>query len=75
MGTSPTTIAPSSEQPNTALRAGVNQLVMMAQGAQKYAQQYPQCADEMRQIAELIRTCMQKTQANQPPGEPAAGPY
>src|SRR5947207_11774117 len=46
---------------NPALRSALGQLTAMAQTAQQYAKAYPQCAAEMRQIADLLQKCLMKT--------------
>jgi hypothetical protein len=43
----------------------------MAQQAAQYGKAYPQCAPEMRQIADLLQKCLMKTtQAQQTPEQP-----
>lgn len=60
MATSPMAAA-GQGTPNPALRNALGQLTAMAQSARQYAQAYPQCADEMRQVGELLQRCLMKT--------------
>lgn len=56
---------------NPALRSALGQLTAMAQQAAQYGKAYPQCAPEMRQIADLLQKCLMKTtQAQQTPEQP-----
>jgi len=61
-------------QANPALRNALGQLTAMAQTARQYAQAYPQCADEMRQIGELLQRCLMKTTQSQQGAEPPVPP-
>jgi len=71
-GTQDTAATPGTQNP--ALRSALGQLTAMAQTAKQYAQAYPQCAPEMRQIAELLQKCLMKTTQAQPNPEPAVPP-
>lgn len=66
--------APSQGQPNPALKNALGQLTQMAQAAQQYAQAYPQCAEEMRQIGELLQRCLMKTTQAQPQAQAPVPP-
>lgn len=66
--------AASAQQANPALRAALGQLTAMAQTARQYAQAYPQCAGEMRQIGELLQRCLMKTTQAQQSQEPPTPP-
>ena len=59
---------------NPVLKNALNQLTQMAQQAKMYAQAYPQCATEMRQIAELLQRCLMKTAQAQKPQEQPTPP-
>jgi len=59
---------------NPALRSALGQLTAMAQTATQYAKAYPQCAPEMRQIADLLQKCLMKTTQAQQSPEPAVPP-
>lgn len=61
-------------QANPALKNALGQLTQMAQTARQYAQAYPQCADEMRQVGELLQRCLMKTTQAQQPSEPPTPP-
>lgn len=61
-------------QQNPALKAALGQLTSMAQVARQYAQAYPQCAPEMRQVGELLQKCLMKTTQQQQQPEPATPP-
>lgn len=63
---------PGSQNP--ALRSALGQLTAMAQTAQQYAKAYPQCAAEMRQIADLLQKCLMKTTQAQQQPQPAVPP-
>jgi hypothetical protein len=52
----------------------LGKLTAMAQSAREYAQSYPQCADEMRQIGSLLQRCLMKTTQAQPQQEPPVPP-
>jgi len=56
------------------LRQALGQLTQMAQQVRQYAQAYPQCADEMRQIGSLLQRCLMKTTQAQPQAEPSVPP-
>ena len=66
--------AASSGTANPALRSALGQLTAMAQTAKQYAQAYPQCAPEMRQIGELLQKCLMKTTQAQPQSEAPVPP-
>lgn len=59
---------------NPVLKAALGQLTGMAQTARTYAQAYPQCAEEMRQIGALLQKCLMKTTQAQPQGEQPVPP-
>lgn len=66
--------APAEGQANPGLKQALGQLTQMSQMSQQYSRAYPQCADEMRQIAELLQKCLMKTTQAQGQAEPAAPP-
>jgi hypothetical protein len=66
--------APAEGQGNPGLKQALGQLTQMAQMTQQYSKAYPQCADEMRQIGELLQKCLMKTTQAQAPAEPTAPP-
>jgi hypothetical protein len=66
--------AANPQTANPALRAALGQLTMLAQGARQYAQAYPQCASEMRQVGELLQRCLMKTTSSQQGSEPPTPP-
>lgn len=59
---------------NPALRNALNFITTMAKQAEQYARAYPQCANEMRQVGELLQKCMMKTTQAQQAPEPATPP-
>jgi hypothetical protein len=72
--TQPPTISPAQGQQNPALRNAISQFTAMAQMAQRIAQAYPQCSQEMREIGERIQRCLMKVTQAQQQSEPAAPP-
>lgn len=66
--------AQPSTQGDPRQKAALGQLTSMAQTARTYAQAYPQCAPEMRQIGELLQKCLMKTVQNQKGSEPPTPP-
>lgn len=49
-------------------------LTQIASMTKQYAQAYPQCADEMKQIGVLLQQCLMKSTGAQAPGETPAPP-
>lgn len=74
MASAPMPISPAEGQASPGATAALGKLTGIANEVKSFGQAYPQTADEMQQIGDLLQQVLRKVMTAQPPAEPAAPP-